>query len=184
MQQLSEMFNVNHFIISQANPHAVMFASYNQERSVWINPFMGMSHSLLIFLKDQVRAWISHVVQLVGARRISPLFATQRDIGAQFFTQEYEGRDCDISLIPWKSHRGLWSAFMHCLYNPTLEEFHEWVLAAERETWKFIPAIKVSIIADFIYISYFLVVCSNVLRILICSHTLRRKLRWIVVCNG
>jgi predicted acylesterase/phospholipase RssA len=142
MQQLSEMFNVNHFIISQANPHAVLFASYGQERSVWVNPVTGMLNSLLIFLKDQVRAWLSHFVELVGARRITPLFATQRDIGAQFFTQEYEGRECDISLIPWKSHRGLWSAFMHCLYNPTLDEFHEWVAAAERETWKHIPAIK------------------------------------------
>lgn len=142
MQQLSEMFNVNHFIISQANPHAVMFASYNQDRGVWVNPATGMLNSLLIFLKDQVRAWLSHLVELVGGRRISPLFATQRDIGATFFTQEYEGRECDISLIPWKSHRGLFSAFMHCLHNPTMDEFREWVLAAERETWKFIPAIK------------------------------------------
>lgn len=142
MQQLSEMFNVNHFIISQANPHAVMFASYNQERSVWVNPVTGMLNSLLIFLKDQVRAWLSHLMELVSGRRISPLFATQRDIGAQFFTQEYEGRECDISLIPWKSHRGLFSAFMHCLYNPNLDEFHQWVHAAEKETWRFIPAIK------------------------------------------
>ena len=142
MQQLSEMFNVNHFIISQANPHAVMFASYNQEISVWVNPVLGFVNSLLIFLKDQTRAWLSHVVELVGARRISPLFATQRDIGTQFFTQEYEGRECDISLIPWHSHRGLFSAFMHCLHNPSMDEFLEWVKAAERETWKYIPAIK------------------------------------------
>lgn len=142
MQQLSEMFNVNHFIISQANPHAVMFASYGQERSVWVNPVTGMLNSLLVFLKDQVRAWLTHAVEMVGGRRISPLFATQRDIGATFFTQEYEGRECDISLIPWKSHRGLFSAFMHCLYNPTTDEFNEWLRAAERETWTFIPAIK------------------------------------------
>lgn len=24
---------------------------------------------------------------------------------AQFFVQEYEGRNCDISLIPWLNHR-------------------------------------------------------------------------------
>lgn len=119
-----------------------MFASYNQDLSVWVNPVTGLVNSLLIFLKDQTRAWLSHLVELVGARRISPLFATQRDIGATFFTQEYEGRECDISLIPWKSHRGLFSAFLHCLYNPTMEEFHEWVKASELETWKHIPAIK------------------------------------------
>jgi hypothetical protein len=31
---------------------------------------------------------------------------------------------------------------MHCLYNPSEEEVIDWVAAAERETWKHIPAIK------------------------------------------
>ena len=142
MQQLSEMFNVNHFIISQANPHAVMFASYNQKVSVWSNPFTGFVHQILVFLKDQVRSWLLHLVSCVGARRITPLFETQRGIGATFFTQEYEGRSSDISLIPWLNHRGLFSAMMHIIYNPSEGEFRDWIQAAERETWKFIPAIK------------------------------------------
>jgi hypothetical protein len=62
---------------------------------------------------------------------------------SQFFVQEYEGRDNkDISLIPWLHHRSLFSACLHCLYNPSKEEFNEWIAAAERETWKHIPAIK------------------------------------------
>lgn len=142
MQQLSEMFNVNHFIISQANPHAVMFASYNHLRSVWSNPISGFLNAVLSFLKDRCRTWLAHVVELVGSRRIAPSQATSRAGMTQFFVQEYQGRDCDISLIPWLSHRGLMSAFMHCLYNPSEEEFSEWVHAAERETWKYIPAIK------------------------------------------
>ena len=93
MQQLSEMFNVNHFIISQANPHAVMFGTYNTEKSVWTHPVTGLFNSLLIFLKDQLRSWLTHVVELVGGRRFSPLFSQQRDFGTQILTQEYEGRD-------------------------------------------------------------------------------------------
>jgi len=54
MQQLSEMFNINHFIISQANPHAVMFASFNLERSVWAHPFVGYLNGTLLFIKNQV----------------------------------------------------------------------------------------------------------------------------------
>lgn len=142
MQQLSEMFNVNHFIISQANPHAVMFGTYNTERSVWTHPITGFYNSLLVFLKDQIRAWLTHVVELLGGRRFSPLFGTQRDFGTQIFTQEYEGRECDTSLVPWMSHRSLLSAFLHCIYNPSEEEFLTWIAAAERETWKHIPAIK------------------------------------------
>lgn len=142
MQKLSEMFNVNHFIISQANPHAVMFASYSHLRSVWSNPISGLMNGVLSFLKDRCRTWIAHFVELVGARRFAPQHATSRGIGSQFFVQEYEGRHSDISLIPWLNHRSLFSALMHCLYNPDEEEFRDWIAAAERETWKHIPAIK------------------------------------------
>ena len=142
MQQLGEMFNVNHFLISQANPHAVMFGTYNTERSVWIHPVTGLFNSLLVFLKDQLRGWLTHAVELVGGRRFSPLFGTQRDFGTQILTQEYEGRECDISMVPWLSHRSLFSAFLHCIYNPSQEEFLTWIREAERETWKHMPAIK------------------------------------------
>jgi len=142
MQQLSEMFNVNHFIVSQANPHAVMFGSYSHFHSVWSNPISGFVNAVLTFLKGRCRTWLAHFVELVGTRRIAPQHATSRGIGAQFFVQEYEGRNCDISLIPWIRHRSLWSAFMHCLYNPDKDEVLEWMSAAERETWKHIPAIK------------------------------------------
>jgi len=142
MQQLSEMFNVNHFIISQANPHAVMFASYSHLKSIWSTPLTGLVNSILIFLKDQCRSWLSHLVEMVGARRYAPQHATSRRLGAQIFVQEYEGRDCDVSLIPWLGHRGLFSALLHALYNPSKNEFQEWIEAAQRETWKHIAAIK------------------------------------------
>mmetsp|Transcript_10990 Transcript_10990/g.15731 ORF Transcript_10990/g.15731 Transcript_10990/m.15731 type:complete len:830 (+) Transcript_10990:208-2697(+) len=142
MQQLSEMFNVNHFIISQANPHAVMFASFGFERSVWINPLVGNINGILHFLQNQLRSYLRNVFDLFGGRRIAPLWDTRRNMGTQFFTQEYEGRDTDISLVPWQQHRSLTSAMFNLIKNPTPEEFKEWVTAAERETWKHIPRIK------------------------------------------
>lgn len=142
MQQLSEMFNVNHFIISQANPQAVMFASYSHLKSIWSTPLTGLVNSILIFLKNQCRSWLSHTVEMVGARRYAPQHSTRRRLWAQFFVQEYEGRDCDVSLIPWLGHRGLFSALGHTLYNPSKMEFDEWIEAAQRQTWKHIAAIK------------------------------------------
>ena len=142
MQQLSEMFNVNHFIVSQANPHAVMFASFGLGAGVWEHPLFGALTGILLFLKNQVRAWTQHMVTLAAGRRVAPLFDTRRGLMSQFFTQEYEGRDCDISLIPWINHRGFVSALLHCIYNPSEKDFREWIKAAERETWKYIPAIK------------------------------------------
>jgi TAG lipase/steryl ester hydrolase/phospholipase A2/LPA acyltransferase len=57
MQQLSEMFNINHFIISQANPHAVLLASFGLNKSVWNNRIMGLVTAILTVLKRQARAW-------------------------------------------------------------------------------------------------------------------------------
>jgi TAG lipase/steryl ester hydrolase/phospholipase A2/LPA acyltransferase len=142
MAQLSEMFNVNHFIISQANPHAVMFASFGLSKAVWTTPILGIMTQVLMFLKNQTKAWFKHCVELAGGRRIVPLFDTRRELWSSFFTQEYEGRPTDISLIPWINHRGFFSALAHCIYNPDREEFVEWGKEAERETWKYIPAIK------------------------------------------
>ena len=142
MTMLSELFNVNHFIISQANPHAVAFASFNLNKSVWTNQVVGLTHGILLFLKNQLKSWVRNIVELIGGRRAAPLEEFRRGIGSQFFTQEYDGRETDISLIPWKSHRSLMSCFLHLIYNPSDDEFMEWVRAAERETWRFIPKIK------------------------------------------
>jgi len=142
MQQLSEMFNINHFIISQANPHAVLLASFGVDKSVWNNRIMGLFTGVLLFLKKQAKAWIENIVESIGGRRIAPMWDTRRGFLKQFFTQEYEGRDIDVSLIPWKNHRSLFSAMLHCIYNPSFEEFQDWAEAAERETWRYIPKIK------------------------------------------
>lgn len=142
MQQLSEMFNINHFIISQANPHAVMFASFSLERSVWAHPFVGYINGILLFLKNQLRGYLRNAFDLFGGRRIAPLWDTRRNMGSQFFTQEYEGRDTDISLIPWQNHRSLVSAMLNLIKNPSPDDFRDWMRAAERETWRHIPRIK------------------------------------------
>mmetsp|Transcript_8731 Transcript_8731/g.18118 ORF Transcript_8731/g.18118 Transcript_8731/m.18118 type:complete len:883 (-) Transcript_8731:151-2799(-) len=142
MQQLSEMFNVNHFIISQANPHAVMFASYNQKTTVWTSPLTAMIQSVMTFLKDQARQWLANLVECIGLSRSIPFLGDNRGLPTQFLTQEYEGRSSDISLIPWLHHRSLLSALLHIIYNPSEAEFREWIQAAERETWRHIPAIK------------------------------------------
>jgi TAG lipase/steryl ester hydrolase/phospholipase A2/LPA acyltransferase len=142
MQQLSEMFNINHFIISQANPHAVVLASFNINKSIWANKVLSLGSGILLFLKNQVKQWFVNMIELIGGQRAAPLWDTRRGFFSQFFTQEYEGRDIDISLVPWSSHRSVFSALLHCIYNPSEEDFLEWIHAAECETWRYIPKIK------------------------------------------
>lgn len=82
------------------------------------------------------------MIELIGGRRVAPLWDTRRGFFSQFFIQEYEGREIDITINPWGSHRSLFNAFMYLIYNPTPDEFLLWTDAAERETWKHIPAIR------------------------------------------
>ena len=93
MQQLSEMFNINHFIISQANPHAVMFSSFSASKSVWNNRVLGLVHGVLFFLKKQVKEWVGDLIELIGGQRAAPMWDTryaklsmfQADMYAYFF---------------------------------------------------------------------------------------------------
>ena len=142
MQQLSEMFNVNHFIISQVNPHACMIAGFSDGQSVWTNSTLGLMNGVLDFLKGQIKGWVRNVVELAGGRRLAPLWELRRGFFTQLITQEYEGRESDITIQPWSNHRSMVSAFMHCLYNPSKEDFSQWMLAAEKETWTHLPAIR------------------------------------------
>ncbi len=74
---------------------------------------MRLVNGVLLFLKKQVKEWIGNVIDLIGGQRIAPSWDTKRGFGSQFFTQEYEGRDIDISLTPWINDRSLFSAFLH-----------------------------------------------------------------------
>lgn len=142
MQQLSEMFNINHFIISQTNPHAHLLASFSVNNTVWSNRVMGFVKGVVMFIKKQVKGWLENIIETIGGQRIAPTWDTRRGFISQFVTQEYEGREIDISLVPWRNHRSVFSALLHVIYNPSFEEMNEWNEASERETWRYIPKIK------------------------------------------
>lgn len=77
MQQLSELFNVNHFIVSQVdvkrelsvclncfeqvNPHSFLFSSLSMRAHgsmvSGLGPFFGLLAACLHFLKAQTREW-------------------------------------------------------------------------------------------------------------------------------
>ena len=97
---------------------------------------------ILRFVKDQVKGWVRNMMAFLGVQRRVPLWETRRSFISQFVTQEYEGRDSDITIYPWIGHLSLTQAFLYLLYNPTEEDFRIWTKEAERETWKHIPEIK------------------------------------------
>ena len=55
MQQLSELFNVNHFIVSQVNPHSALFSTLTVDATVWSPPLYTLVVGILRFMKAQCR---------------------------------------------------------------------------------------------------------------------------------
>ena len=137
MQQLSELFNVNHFIVSQVNPHSFLLSSLSTHSTQGTPGPLRAAAGYLRFAKAQLREWLRNIIDLFMYRRTNSMFGiTFRRGFAQILTQEYEGRENDISIMPWKLPAGISmiSAFLSLMKNPTEAEFREIVKISERNT--------------------------------------------------
>lgn len=128
MTRLAEMFNVNHFIVSQVNPHVVPFLAREEDAiaaeaqqkaafsatSTWI-------HDLANFAKEEA----SHRLQFLSELGILPNYLTK---ARSVINQRYSG---DITIFPAISY----SQFPNVLRNPTPEFMQQCLLTGERATW-------------------------------------------------
>ena len=48
---LAELFNVNHFIVSQVNAHSAVLSTLSLQASIWSHPIYGAITGYLRFLK-------------------------------------------------------------------------------------------------------------------------------------
>ncbi|KAK6527336.1 hypothetical protein TWF281_010520 [Arthrobotrys megalospora] len=137
MTRLAEMFNVNHFIVSQVNPHVVPFLE--KEPSKPINPQEnGSSES-----RGGYEAWKSTFVSLAmgeALHRINLLtemgiFPTSLTKAKSILSQKYAG---DITIFPEVPLVDL----QKLIKNPTPEFMIEAGLRGERATWPRLSRIK------------------------------------------
>lgn len=122
MTRLAEMFNVNHFIVSQVNPHVVPFLAKEEEeeesnpagRSTWLNLATNLAKSEALYRM--------HVLSELG---IFPNTLTKL---RSVLSQKYSG---DITILPEISY----TDFPRMLKNPTTEFMIQACLSGERATW-------------------------------------------------
>lgn len=126
---LTQMFNINHYITSQANPHVVPFLSA-QGSSGGVVPELARAG------KNLTLRSATELLDL--ARRHAPGGA-MRDVmwtAHAVADQSYAGADMHIQLpfIP--------ALYTKVLSNPTYKEFKEYVRLGELATWPRLPMIR------------------------------------------
>ncbi|KAJ0394490.1 hypothetical protein P43SY_009535 [Pythium insidiosum] len=128
MERLSELFNVNHFIVSQVNIHYKVVSGHTAFG-------FGQTGSLLSFLKKQMKAYIKNIAEF-GLNTSVLKFL---DIGLiPLLTQKYEG---DITICPTETYPMLY-LLRTVLTNPTMETFDGILKAGERACWPHISRVR------------------------------------------
>lgn len=128
-QRLSEMFNVNHFIVSQVNPHVVPFLDKDEkdmDRDAEkchaphaIKP--SLAHRLSTVARDEVMHRL-HVIEELGI--LPNVFSKVRAVVGQ----RYAG---DITIFPQISYAN----FPYVLSNPDTDFMLHSTLSGEKATW-------------------------------------------------
>lgn len=132
MTRLSEMFNVNHFIVSQVNPHVVPFLPKESgpTKDVDEGPsfFPRWMNTMTHLAKDEVLHRMNVLSEL-------GVFSTSMTKLASIVNQKYSG---DINIYP----ELISSNFPRILENPTTEFMLEACLSGERATWPRLSRIR------------------------------------------
>lgn len=116
LARIGELFNVNHFIVSQTNPHIIPRGT----------PFLKTRIAMLIKSELQFRYWQALQLNLVP-RFLAAIFP--------HFMQPYEG---DITIMP-EIHP---SDLRRLLCNPTLESVKDTIRRGEKQTFPFLDRIR------------------------------------------
>jgi TAG lipase/steryl ester hydrolase/phospholipase A2/LPA acyltransferase len=135
MTRLAEMFNINHFIVSQVNPHVIPFLAKDDELiapSSTPTCSLPTNSSWLANSLSLARGEVVHRMQVLVDMGVMPSAVTKlRGV----LSQRYSG---DINIFP---HIHL-ADFPRVLTNPTPEYMAGCMLAGQRATWPKMSRIK------------------------------------------
>ena len=136
MTRLAEMFNVNHFIVSQVNPHVVPFLVKDEKA---IGEDIPRSSDII----SPGPTWFSNISHLAKSEALHRMH-TLAEMGifpnvltktVSVLSQKYSG---DITIFPEISY----ADFPRMLSNPTPDFMHRAMLGGERATWPKMSIIK------------------------------------------
>ncbi|RPA97236.1 patatin-domain-containing protein [Choiromyces venosus 120613-1] len=138
MPRLSEMFNVNHFIVSQVNPHVVPFLTKDppsspifpptpEPTSTWRTKILALAHSETL-----------HRLNILSELGIFPTSMTKL---RAVLSQKYSG---DINIFPETPYADL----PRMLKNPTTEFVQAAMERGERATWPCLTRVRNHVLVE------------------------------------
>lgn len=127
MTRLAEMFNVNHFIVSQVNPHVVPFLE--KEEEIVAAEAQGTAFSAgpnwMNNVASLAKGEVLHRLQVLVDFGVFPTYVTKL---RGLLSQRYSG---DINIFPAISY----ADFPRVLSNPTTEYMLGCLLTGQKATW-------------------------------------------------
>lgn len=128
--RMRRLHNVNHFIVSQTNPHVLPFVSGTREPGE-----RGIRNAARDYVYSTLRGQSKSVVDL--ARQNLPVGGLRRtlDAASSILDQDYRG---NINILPDVS---LWR-YANITANPSMESIKRFMLEGERATWPRIEMIR------------------------------------------
>jgi TAG lipase/steryl ester hydrolase/phospholipase A2/LPA acyltransferase len=133
MTRLAEMFNVNHFIVSQVNPYVVPFLAKHDSTCVTNAPRGGISApAWLCTVIDLAKGEALNRMHMLAELGISPNIITK---ARSVLSQKYTG---DITILPEIPYEEV----SRLLKNPTAEFMNQTCLRGEQATWPELSRIR------------------------------------------
>jgi NTE family protein len=128
-QRLGELYNVNHHLVSQTNPHVLPFITDTTRKDGW-------SRFLTDLMKNEVQFRSKQFMQLASYGFDAGIVKNLMEGVLAIVDQQYYG---DVTIHPSVRMKD----YARLLGNLSQADFQEWVLAGERATWP-----KISMIRD------------------------------------
>ncbi|EED16259.1 Patatin family phospholipase, putative [Talaromyces stipitatus ATCC 10500] len=132
MTRLAEMFNVNHFIVSQVNPHVLPFLEKETGPATDDQPQAWFSSPWLNSMTSLARDEALHRMNVFSEMGV---FQNQFMKTASILSQKYSG---DINIYPEIPY----AHFLRILQNPTTEFILQTCLNGERATWPVVSRVR------------------------------------------
>lgn len=132
MTRLAEMFNVNHFIVSQVNPHVIPFLSAQEDTLHLDTSTEPTGVSIVDKMSSLAVEEALHRMNILSELGVFPTLMTKC---SNLLSQKYSG---DITICPEIK----FSDLPKVLQNPTSEFMLEACLSGERATWPKLSRIR------------------------------------------